>query len=74
MPQKTQSVVEVPLSDRRGLRIKEAARYLGTSPWWIEVAIREKRIPAYKPNTNYFIVFRDDLDAYIDSLRSGGGR
>src|SRR5438876_534886 len=54
-------VSEVPFSDRRGLRIKEAAIYLGTSPWWVEIAIREKRLPAYKFNTNYYVIFKDDL-------------
>lgn len=68
----SKSVEEVPLSARRGLRIKQAAEYLGTSPWWVEIAIREKRFPAYKPNTNYYIIFKEDLDAYIDRLREGG--
>jgi len=63
---------EVPFSDRRGLRIKDAAAYLGTSPWWVEIAIREKRLPAYKFNTNYYVLFKDDLDAFIDRLRSAG--
>lgn len=63
---------EVPVSSRRGLRIKQAAEYLGTSPWWVEIAIREKRLPAYKFKTNYYVLFKDDLDAYIDRLRNGG--
>lgn len=63
--------VEVPFSDRRGLRIQEAARYLGTSPWWVEIAIREKRIPAYKFKTNYYVIFKDDLDEFVDRLRQG---
>jgi excisionase family DNA binding protein len=63
---------QVPLSDRRGLRIKEAAIYLGTSPWWVEIAIREKRIPAYKFKTNYYVLFREDLDAYIERVRANG--
>ena len=60
------------LPARRGLRIKDAAAYLGVSPWWMEVAIREKRIPAHKFHTNYFVIFKDDLDAFIDRLRQGG--
>lgn len=71
MPVSKVPISEVPLSARRGLRIKQAAEYLGTSPWWVEVQIRAKRIPAYKPNTNYYIIFREDLDAFIERVRQG---
>jgi len=63
---------EVSLS-RRGLRIKEAAVYLGCTPWFVEVAIRSKKIPAHKLGRHY-VVFRDDLDAYVNDLRTGGAR
>jgi excisionase family DNA binding protein len=61
-------VFETPLADRRGLRIKEAAAYLGSSPWFIEVAIRSKQIPAYKLGRHY-VLFKDDLDEYIERVR-----
>ena len=71
VPAAVQSPI-LTLSERRGLRIKEAAAYLGVSPWWMEVAVREKRIPAYKPQTNYHLIFKDDLDIFIERVRSGG--
>jgi excisionase family DNA binding protein len=61
---------ELPLPDRRGLRIKEAAVYLGASPWYVELAVREKKIPAHKLGRHY-VVFVDDLDNYIDEVRKG---
>jgi excisionase family DNA binding protein len=56
---------------RRGLRIKDAAEYIGSSPWFIEVAIRQKKIPAHKLGRHY-VLFKDDLDNYIESVRIGG--
>ena len=55
----------------RGLRIKQAAEYLGSTPWFIEVAIREQKIPAHKLGRHY-VLFKDDLDAYVNTLRTGG--
>lgn len=63
--------VETPLADRRGLRIKEAAEYIGSTPWFIEVAVRSKKIPAHKLGRRY-VVFKDDLDAFVNRLRDGG--
>ena len=57
--------------DRRGLRIKEAADYIGSTPWFIEVAVRSKKIPAHKLGRHY-VLFKDDLDAYVNRLRTGG--
>ena len=65
------SISETPLADRRGLRIKEAADYIGSTPWFIEVAVRSKKIPAYKLGRHY-VLFKDDLDRYIKGLRDGG--
>lgn len=62
---------ERPLADRRGLRIKEAADYLGSTPWFIEVAVRSKKIPAHKLGRHY-VLFKDDLDAFVNGLRTGG--
>jgi excisionase family DNA binding protein len=58
-------------SVRRGLRIREAADYIGSTPWFIEVAIRRRKIPAHKLGRHY-VLFRDDLDAYIEQVRMGG--
>jgi excisionase family DNA binding protein len=55
----------------RGLHIKQAAEYLGCTPWFIEVAIRSKKIPAHKFGHRY-VLFKEDLDNYIEGLRKGG--
>jgi excisionase family DNA binding protein len=55
----------------RGLRIKEAADYIGSTPWFIEVAVLSKKIPAHKLGRHY-VLFRDDLDNYIERVRKGG--
>lgn len=57
--------------DRRGLRIKAAADYIGSTPWFIEVAVRSKKIPAHKLGRHY-VLFKDDLDAFVNGLRNGG--
>jgi excisionase family DNA binding protein len=64
-------VSETPLADRRGLRIKEAAQYLGSTPWFVEVAIRSKKIPAHKLGRHY-VLFKDDLDNFIEGVRMSG--
>jgi excisionase family DNA binding protein len=64
-------VSEIDLSARRGLRIREAAAYIGSTVWFIEVAIRSKQIPAHKLGRHY-VLFRDDLDNYIERVRMGG--
>jgi len=64
-------IPETPLADRRGLRIKEAADYIGSTPWFVEVAIRSRKIPAYRIGRHY-VLFREDLDAFIERVRSGG--
>lgn len=56
---------------RRGLRIREAADYIGSTPWFIEVAIRSQKIPAHKLGRHY-VLFKDDLDAFVNTLRTGG--
>jgi excisionase family DNA binding protein len=55
----------------RGLRIKAAADYIGSTPWFVEVSIRSKKIPAHKLGRHY-VIFRDDLDDYVTRLRNGG--
>jgi excisionase family DNA binding protein len=65
-----QPVSEIP-RPRRGLRIREAADYIGSTPWFVEVAIRTQKIPAHKLGRHY-VLFREDLDNYIERVRSGG--
>jgi excisionase family DNA binding protein len=64
-----QPVSEIP-RPRRGLRIKEAAEYLGSTPWFVEVAIRSKKISAHKLGRHY-VLFKDDLDNFIERVRMG---
>jgi excisionase family DNA binding protein len=66
-----QPVSEIPLSARRGLRIKEAADYIGSTVWFVEISIRSKKIPAHKLGRHY-VLFKDDLDNYIERVRMGG--
>lgn len=65
------AVSQTSLVDRRGLRIKEAAEYIGSTPWFIEVAVRSKKIPAHKLGRHY-VLFKDDLDEFVNRLRNGG--
>jgi excisionase family DNA binding protein len=58
-------VSEIPLADRRGLRIREAAQYMGLSPWTVEVLIREKKLPALKISRHY-TVLKEDMDAFLE--------
>jgi excisionase family DNA binding protein len=56
-------------SVQRGFRIKEAAIYMGLSPWSVEVLIRSKKLPALKICRHY-TVLREDMDAFLDSERA----
>jgi excisionase family DNA binding protein len=53
---------------RRGYRIAEAAQYMGVSPWFVEVAVREKRLPALKLGRPW-VILREDMDAFLDAER-----
>ena len=53
----------------RGFRIKEAAIYMGLSPWTVEVLIRSKKLPALKLCRHY-TVLKEDMDAFLDSERA----
>jgi excisionase family DNA binding protein len=53
----------------RGFRIREAAVYMGLSPWTVEVLIRSKKLPALKLCRHYTLL-REDMDAFLDSERA----
>jgi excisionase family DNA binding protein len=53
----------------RGFRIKEAAIYMGLSPWAVEILIRSKKLPALKICRHY-TVLKEDMDAFLDSERA----
>jgi excisionase family DNA binding protein len=49
----------------RGFRIKEAAIYMGLSPWTVEVLIRSKKLPALKLCRHYTLLI-EDMDAFLE--------
>ena len=53
----------------RGLRIKEAADYIGATPWYLEILIRSKQVPAYELGRHY-VLFREGLDTLIEKLKA----
>jgi excisionase family DNA binding protein len=58
------SVVEI-----RGFRISEAAKYMGVSPWFVELKIRSGELPALKLCRHYTIL-KEDMDRFLDSQRA----
>ena len=57
-----------PVLPPRGLRIMDAAHYIGATPWYVEAAIRSGMLPALKLGQHYTIL-REDLDAFLDRKR-----
>jgi len=53
----------------RGLRIKEAADYIGATPWYLKILIRSKQVPDYKLGRHY-VLFSEDLDTFIENLKA----
>ena len=53
---------------RRGHRIAEAAEYMGVSPWFVELKIRSKELPALKMCRHYTIL-KEDMNAFLDDQR-----
>lgn len=67
-PSKTPERAVTPPVISRGLRIREAAEYMGVSPWFIELKIRSKELPALRLCRHYTLL-REDLDAFLDAQR-----
>jgi excisionase family DNA binding protein len=57
-----------PVTVPRGMRIAEAASYMGVSPWYVELKIRSKELRAYRLCRHYTI-FREDLDHFLDEQK-----
>ena len=55
--------------ERRGYRIAEAARYLGVSPWFVELKIRSGELPALRLCRHY-TVLKEDMDSFLDKKRA----
>jgi excisionase family DNA binding protein len=53
---------------RRGYRISEAAEYMGVSPWFVELKLRSKELPALKMCRHYTIL-KEDMDTFLDLQR-----
>ncbi len=58
-----------PSLQPRGFRIKEAAIYMGLSPWTVEVLIRTKKLPVLKICRHY-TVLKEDMDAFLNEQRA----
>ncbi len=65
---KIEIVPEASVAVRRGYRIAEAAAYMGVSPWFVELKIRSKELPALKM-CRHWTVLREDMDAFLDDKR-----
>jgi excisionase family DNA binding protein len=55
--------------DRRGYRIAEAARYMGVSPWFVELKIRSGELPALRLCRHY-TVLKEDMDEFLSRART----
>lgn len=67
-----QSAIQIAPSqstDQRGMNVKAAAKYLGTSVWQVRKFFREGILKPF-PIGNKDMVDRSDLDALIESLKS----
>ena len=53
----------------RGFKITEAAKYMGVSPWFVELKIRSGELPALKLSRHYTIL-KEDMDAFLDAERN----
>jgi excisionase family DNA binding protein len=65
---KSVSPIEEP---RRGYRIAEAARYMGTSPWFVEVKVRSGELRAFKLGRPW-VILREEMDRFLDAERDKG--
>jgi excisionase family DNA binding protein len=57
-----------PVLPPRGLRIMDAARYAGLSPFYVETLVRSGELPALKLCQHYAIL-REELDPLLDRKR-----
>jgi excisionase family DNA binding protein len=58
-----------PVLPPRGLRIMDAAHYMGVTPWYVEVVVRSGELPALKMGQHWTIL-REDADAFLDRKRA----
>lgn len=60
----------MPESERRYLRIAEAAAYLNTTPWQIRTLIWNRAIP-YMAIGKRHVLDKRDLDLYVQNAKVG---
>jgi excisionase family DNA binding protein len=53
----------------RGMRILEAARYMGVTSWFVELKIRSGELPALRLCRHY-TVLKEDMDTFLDNERA----
>jgi excisionase family DNA binding protein len=70
MPRKKPAVqvAVTPQLQPRGLRVAEAAQYAGATVSLMRTLISTGEVPAIRLGKRH-VILRDDLDAYLDSLR-----
>ena len=56
-------------TDQRGMNVKAAAKYLGTSVWQVRKFIREDAVSSFRIGNKDMVDVRD-LDALIERLKS----
>jgi excisionase family DNA binding protein len=60
----------LPITDRRGYRIQQAADYMGMTPWFVAQLVRSRRLLALKPaGSRHYIILKEDLDSLLDELK-----
>lgn len=61
-------MVPLQYAQPRGYRIEEAAKYMGVTPWFVELKVRSGELPALKLCRHY-TVLREDMDAFLDRAK-----
>ena len=55
-------------NERRGYRIREAAEYMGVSPWFVELKVRSGELAALRLCRHYTIL-KEDMDDYLNARK-----
>jgi excisionase family DNA binding protein len=59
---------QINLTPSRGMRVCEAAEYLGATVCFVRSLIKDKEIPALVLGKRH-VLLREDLDSYLDAQR-----
>lgn len=60
---------QISTSERGLLTTTEAAQYLGVKPSYLYKMMMRRMIPYYKPGGKFCLFSREDLDAWLTSIR-----